>query len=144
MTTCRKSSARLRKQNYKVDRGTQICEALETGEDIKEENLSQRLVTSVYGGLEASTQEAFLDICYFFVSWSRHDVECIVGAEEVIHLEEAALFKMSVKGNLIVHDIIRAKGLSMSESNRIMNMDSWIQFVGGSKVSFWIRILVQV
>ncbi|GLJ41387.1 hypothetical protein SUGI_0856720 [Cryptomeria japonica] len=122
-------AARLRKQNYKVDRCTQIFEALESGKDVVEENLSQRLVHSVYGGLEASTQEAFLDICCFFVSWSRHDVECIVGAEEVTHLEEAALFKTSVKGNVIVHDIIRAKGLSMSESNRFTDMHSWFDVV---------------
>ncbi|GLJ41395.1 hypothetical protein SUGI_0856830 [Cryptomeria japonica] len=121
--------ARLRKQNYMVDRCTQIFEALERGGDIKEENLSKRLVTSVYKELEASTQEAFLDICCFFVSWSRHDVECIVGAEEVTHLEEAALFKTSVEGNVIVHDIIRAKGWSMSESNRITDMQSWLDVV---------------
>ncbi|GLJ41390.1 hypothetical protein SUGI_0856770 [Cryptomeria japonica] len=125
--------ARLRKQNYKVDRCTQIFEALESGKDVVEENLSQRLVHSVYGGLEASTQEAFLDICCFFVSWSRRDVECIVGAEEVTHLEEAALFKTSVKGNVIVHDIIRAKGLSMSESSRITDMQSWVDVVVENK-----------
>ncbi|GLJ55016.1 hypothetical protein SUGI_1181040 [Cryptomeria japonica] len=37
--------------------------------------------------------------------------ENIVGAEEVTHLEEAALFKTSEKGNVIVLDIFQAKGL---------------------------------
>ncbi|XP_059066480.1 uncharacterized protein LOC131051822 [Cryptomeria japonica] len=134
--------ARLRKQNYMVDRCTQIFEALERGGDIKEENLSKRLVTSVYKELEASTQEAFLDICCFFVSWSRHDVECIVGAEEVTHLEEAALFKTSVEGNVIVHDIIRAKGWSMSESNRITDMQSWLDVVSENQVSLCLCTLI--
>ncbi|GLJ41385.1 hypothetical protein SUGI_0856690 [Cryptomeria japonica] len=121
--------ARLRKQKYVVERCTQIFEALQTGEDVKEENLSKRLVTSVYNDLEPSTQEAFLDVCCFFFSWSRHHVECIVGAEQVTHLEEAALFKTSDTGNVVVHDIIRAKGLSMSRSNRITDIQSLVDVV---------------
>ncbi|KAH9324811.1 hypothetical protein KI387_004989, partial [Taxus chinensis] len=117
--------ASLRKQNYEVEKCTQIFEALETGKDIKEEKLSQRLVTSVYNELESSTQEAFLDICCFFVNWSRQDVEYIVGSEELTLLKEAALVKTSEKDQLIVHDIIRIKGMSMGKSNRIMDMQSW-------------------
>ncbi|GLJ41394.1 hypothetical protein SUGI_0856820 [Cryptomeria japonica] len=119
-------AARLRMQNYVVERFTQIFEALEPGKDVKEENLTERLVNFVYDKLETSTQEAFLDICCFFVSCSRHDVEYIVGAEEITHLEEAALFKTSDTGNVVVHDIIRAKPLNMSESSRIMDMQSWV------------------
>ncbi|GLJ34751.1 hypothetical protein SUGI_0699310 [Cryptomeria japonica] len=58
----------LSKQNFVVERCTQIFEALERGKDIIEENLSRRLFTFVYNELEASTQEAFLDICCFFAS----------------------------------------------------------------------------
>ncbi|GLJ41393.1 hypothetical protein SUGI_0856810 [Cryptomeria japonica] len=114
------------KHNFVVEGCTQIFEALERGKDVIEENLSRRLFTNVYNELEASTQEAFLDICCFFASWSRRDVECIVGAEDLTHLEEAALFKTSDKDNVIVLDIFRAKGLSMSESNRITSMQSWL------------------
>ncbi|GLJ41384.1 hypothetical protein SUGI_0856670 [Cryptomeria japonica] len=117
--------ARLRKQNYMVERCTQIFEALETGEDIKEENLSQRMVTSAYNELAPSTREAFLDICCFFANWCRRDVEYIVGAQDVTVLQEAALMKTSSKDELIVHDIIRAKGRSLSKSNRILDMQSW-------------------
>ncbi|XP_057813710.2 disease resistance protein RPV1 [Cryptomeria japonica] len=119
--------ARLRKQNYMIDRCTQIFEALEKGEDIKGENLSQRLVTSVYNDLEVSTRESFLDICCFFANWIRRDVEYILGAEDITLLEEAALMKTSDKDELIVHDIIRAKGRSLSKSNRIMDMQSWLE-----------------
>ncbi|XP_057842406.2 disease resistance protein RPV1-like isoform X2 [Cryptomeria japonica] len=121
--------SRLSKQNFMVERCTQIFEALERGKDVIEENLSKRLFTNVYNELETSTQEAFLDICCFFASWSRHDVECIVGAEEVTHLEEAALFKTSDKGKLVVLDIFRAKGMSMSESKRITDIQSWVDVV---------------
>ncbi|GLJ34798.1 hypothetical protein SUGI_0700390 [Cryptomeria japonica] len=87
----------------------------------------------MYNELEASTQEAFLDICCSFASWNRNDVECIVGAEEVTHVEEAALFKTSDKGNVIVLDIFQAKGLSMSESNRITNKQSWLDVLCDNK-----------
>ncbi|XP_059065479.1 disease resistance protein RPV1 [Cryptomeria japonica] len=117
--------ARLRKQNYMVERCTQIFEALESGEDVKEENLSQRMVTSVYNELAPSTRDAFLDICCFFANWCRRDVEYIVGAQDVTALREAALMKISSKDELIVHDIIRAKGRSLSKSNRILDMQSW-------------------
>ncbi|GLJ14277.1 hypothetical protein SUGI_0229530 [Cryptomeria japonica] len=53
--------------------------------------------------------------------------------EEVTHLEEAALFKTSDKGNVIVLDIFRAKGLSMSVSNRITDMQSWLDVVCDNK-----------
>ncbi|XP_059066839.1 TMV resistance protein N-like [Cryptomeria japonica] len=102
--------ARLRKQNYMVERCTQIFEALESREDVKEENLCQRIVTSVYNELVPSTQEAFLDICCFFANWNRSDLEYIVGAEDVTLLLEAALMKTSSKDELIVQNIIRAKG----------------------------------
>ncbi|GLJ47321.1 hypothetical protein SUGI_0999150 [Cryptomeria japonica] len=39
-----------------------------------------------------------------------HAAANIVGAEEVTHLEETALFKTSDKGNVIVLDIFQAKG----------------------------------
>ncbi|XP_059066478.1 uncharacterized protein LOC131857776 [Cryptomeria japonica] len=119
--------ARLRKQNYMVDRCTQIFEALQTGGDIKGENLSQRLVNSVYDELEESTREAFLDICCFFVNWSRRDVEHIVGTANITLLQEAALMKTLDKDELIVHDIIRAKGRSLSKCNRIMDMQSGLE-----------------
>ncbi|GLJ41388.1 hypothetical protein SUGI_0856740 [Cryptomeria japonica] len=52
--------SRLSKQNFMVERCTQISEALERGKDVTEENLSKFLFTNVYNELEASTQEAFL------------------------------------------------------------------------------------
>ncbi|KAH9327100.1 hypothetical protein KI387_007278, partial [Taxus chinensis] len=116
--------ARLQKQEYRVDGCSQIFEDLERGAEIKEENLSKRLVTFVYNELEQSTQEAFLDVCCFFTQWNREHVEHIVGAEHITILEEAALVKTSDKNNLIVHDVIRANGQSMSKSNRITTVQS--------------------
>ncbi|KAH9327102.1 hypothetical protein KI387_007280 [Taxus chinensis] len=51
-------------------------------------------------------------------------VEHIVGAEHITILEEAALVKTSEKNKLIVHDVIRAKGRSMSKFSRITNVQS--------------------
>ncbi|GLJ14240.1 hypothetical protein SUGI_0228910 [Cryptomeria japonica] len=62
-----------------------------------------------------------------------HAAANIVGAEEVTHLEEAALFKTFDKGNVIVLDTFQAKGLSMSESNRITNMQSWLDVLCDNK-----------
>ncbi|GLJ51982.1 hypothetical protein SUGI_1104780 [Cryptomeria japonica] len=62
-----------------------------------------------------------------------HAAANIVGAEEVTHLEEVALFKTSDKGNVIVLDIFQAKGLSMPESNRITNMQSWLDVLCDNK-----------
>ncbi|GLJ41379.1 hypothetical protein SUGI_0856520 [Cryptomeria japonica] len=116
--------AHLRKHNYTGERCTQMFEALERA---NKETLSQRAATFVCNELEPSTQEAFFDICCFFFNWSRRDVEYIVGAEEITHLEKAAFFKTSNKGKVIVHDTIHAEGLSISESSRIMDMKSWLE-----------------
>ncbi|XP_057813711.2 disease resistance protein RUN1 [Cryptomeria japonica] len=122
--------AHLRKHNYIGDRCTQIFESLER---VNVEILSQRAVTFLCNELDQSTKEAFLDICCFFFNWSRRDVEYIVGAEEVTRLEEAALFKTSNKNKVIVHDVIQAEGLSMSESSRIMDMQSWLEVAGNNQ-----------
>ncbi|KAH9307783.1 hypothetical protein KI387_035694 [Taxus chinensis] len=115
---------RLKKQGYKAENCTQILEALEKGKKIKEENLSDRLVDFIYNEFEASTQEAFLDICSFFSNWDLHHVQYIVGSEEVTSLEEAALVKSSDENKLEVHDVIMAKGRNMSRSNRIVDLQS--------------------
>ncbi|XP_057859553.2 TMV resistance protein N isoform X2 [Cryptomeria japonica] len=115
---------RLKKQGYKAEKCSQILEALEKGKDIKEDNLSGRLVDFVYKEFEASTQEAFLDICSFFNNWDIHHVRYIVGAEEVTSLEEAALVNSSDENKLNVHDVIMAKGRNMSQSNRIMDQQA--------------------
>ncbi|KAH9307780.1 hypothetical protein KI387_035691, partial [Taxus chinensis] len=114
--------ARLCKQGYNTDNCTQIIEALKAG---SENNLSEFLVDFVYTGLQPSTQEAFLDICFFYTNhnWSRHTVECIMGAENVTFLEEVALIK-SYGDRLIVPDVIRMRGCSMSQSTRIKDVQS--------------------
>ncbi|KAH9323362.1 hypothetical protein KI387_018001, partial [Taxus chinensis] len=126
--------ARLRKHNYRFEECNEILDALEEGQKIKDQDLSERLVDFVYGQLEERTQEAFLDICCYFNNWKRRYVEYIVGTEHLQSLEEAALvsstFSSSWEFNipdivLNVHDVIRAKGRSMSEGSRIMNVESF-------------------
>ncbi|KAH9307781.1 hypothetical protein KI387_035692 [Taxus chinensis] len=127
----------LAKMGYDTEQCTQIIEALENGEEIKEENLSTRLMNYVYDRLETSTQEAFLDICCFYNNWNRRHVECIVGAEQVKLLQEAALVTTSLpltnnskdEEKLIVHNIIQANGIHMFKSTRIMDVQSLIKAV---------------
>ncbi|XP_059069684.1 disease resistance protein RPV1-like [Cryptomeria japonica] len=122
--------AQLHKQNYRVDRCSNILEILEKGDTIKEEKLSERLVDFVYGELEVYSREAWLDICCFFSKWSRQDVEYIVGAMAVTSLLETGLISSTLKRNhpaweeLIVHDIIKAKGQALAKGNRILDVQS--------------------
>ncbi|KAH9307820.1 hypothetical protein KI387_035731, partial [Taxus chinensis] len=122
----------LMKHNYRIKECTQILDALE---NIKEQDLSERAVDFVYSQLEEPTQDAFLDICWFFNNWNRRYVEYIVGTEHLQSLEEAALVsstfaeweeELSSRAmKLNVHDVIRAKGRSMSEGSRITNVESF-------------------
>ncbi|GLJ51985.1 hypothetical protein SUGI_1104850 [Cryptomeria japonica] len=122
--------AQLHEQNYRVDRCSNIVEILEKGDTIKEEKLSERLVDFVYGELEDYSREAWLDICCFFSKWSRQDVEYIVGAMAVTSLLGTGLISSTLKRNhpaweeLIVHDIIKAKGQALVKGNRILDVQS--------------------
>ncbi|KAH9307649.1 hypothetical protein KI387_035560, partial [Taxus chinensis] len=132
--------AHLAKMGYDTEKCTQIFESLENGEEIKEENLTTRLINFVYDHLETPTKEAFLDICCFFNNWSRRHVEYILGAEQVKLLQEAALVTTYLPDHtkntgrisadeekLIVHDVVRVKGVSMSKSTRIIDVQSLIE-----------------
>ncbi|KAH9319831.1 hypothetical protein KI387_021600, partial [Taxus chinensis] len=134
--------AHLENQGYNADKCTQIFDALQEGEVITEERLSERLVDFVYNEFEASTKEAFLDICCFFHrSKARHVVEYIVGAEEFKTLQDAALFTTELTTDylwvgaeemmerLVVHDVIRAKGRRMAGSTRIMDGESFVEAI---------------
>ncbi|KAH9307791.1 hypothetical protein KI387_035702, partial [Taxus chinensis] len=143
------AGAQLAKMGYNTEQCRQLFEDLEKGENVKQENLTSSVIDFVYDKLEKSAQEAFLDICCFFSDWSRRHVEYIVGSQQFKSLQEAALLtflSISVaeidrytavleveEEKLIIHDVIRAKGLSMSKSTRFMDLQSFTEVVEDKK-----------
>ncbi|KAH9307786.1 hypothetical protein KI387_035697, partial [Taxus chinensis] len=141
--------AQLAKMGYNTDECRLLFEDLEKGENVKQENLTDRVIDFVYDKLEKSAQEAFLDICCFFSNWSRRHVEYIVGSQQFKSLQEAALlttFSIPVaetgrftdvldieEEKLIVHDVIRAKGQSMSKFTRFMDLQSFTEVAEDKK-----------
>ncbi|KAH9307922.1 hypothetical protein KI387_035833 [Taxus chinensis] len=144
------AGAQLAKMGYNTEQCRQLFEDLEKGENVKQENLTSSVIDFVYDKLEKSAQEAFLDICCFFSNWNRRRVEYIVGSQQFKSIQEAALLTtflpMSVaeidmltdvldveEEKLIVHDVIRAKGLSMSKSTRFMDLQSFTEVAEDKK-----------
>ncbi|KAH9307910.1 hypothetical protein KI387_035821, partial [Taxus chinensis] len=143
------AGAQLAKMGYNTEKCRQLFEDLEKGENVKQENLSSSVIDFVYDKLEKSAQEAFLDIRCFFSAWNRRHVEYIVGTQQFKSLQEAALLTTFTipfaefdsdtgvleveEEKLIVHDVIRAKGLSMSKSTRFMDLQSFTEVAEDKK-----------
>ncbi|XP_059066914.1 disease resistance protein TAO1 isoform X2 [Cryptomeria japonica] len=107
-----------------------VLEMLKEGEKVKEKDISDRMVGFVYDRLLEPVQEAFLDITSFFYKyWTSENVASIVGEEEFRALEAASFVKTDEYGNVIVHDIVRARGkkLSEQEGNRITDRESLLE-----------------
>ncbi|GLJ36175.1 hypothetical protein SUGI_0725900 [Cryptomeria japonica] len=89
-----------------------------------EGELTERAVDMVYNSLQKDRyKDAFIDIAAFFSNWDRHTVSYIVGENELVALEEAALVKIS-KGQVELHDVVLTRGRKLSESNRITDPQS--------------------
>ncbi|KAH9307839.1 hypothetical protein KI387_035750, partial [Taxus chinensis] len=144
------AGAQLAKMGYNTEQCRQLFEDLEEGENVKQENLTSSVIDFVYDKLEKPAQEAFLDICCFFSNWNRQRVEYIVGSQQFKSLQEAALLTTFLSKSvaeinfltdvldveeekLIVHDVIRAKGLSMSKSSRFMDFQSFTEVAEDKK-----------
>ncbi|XP_059075797.1 disease resistance protein TAO1 isoform X2 [Cryptomeria japonica] len=105
-----------------------VLEMLNEGEKVKEKDISDRMVGFVFDRLLEPVQEAFLDIAsYFYNNWESRQVASIVGEEEFRALEAASFVKISEAGNVIVHDIIRARGKNISEKTRITNPETLLE-----------------
>ncbi|XP_057821849.2 probable disease resistance protein At5g66900 isoform X2 [Cryptomeria japonica] len=128
--------AHLENQEYKVKNCSQLLNALEKGDEIREQNLSECMVDFVYKKFENFTQEAFLDICCFFNGMYRTLVESAVGSQALKALEDAALITTKLEKEyyapmqeneeiVVVHDVIIAKGQNMAKSTRLRDIKSF-------------------
>ncbi|GLJ45256.1 hypothetical protein SUGI_0952550 [Cryptomeria japonica] len=107
-----------------------VLEMLKQEEKVKERDISDRMVGFVYDRLLEPVQEAFLDITsFFYKDWASETVASIVGEEEFRGLEAASFVKTDEYGNVIVHDIVRARGkkLSEQEGNRITDPETLLE-----------------
>ncbi|GLJ45277.1 hypothetical protein SUGI_0952970 [Cryptomeria japonica] len=104
-----------------------VSEMLQEGKEVKERDLSDRMVGFVYDRLLEPVQEAFLDITSYFCNWSSKYVARIVGEEEFRALEAASFIRTSKGGSVIVHDIVRARGKRLSEENIIKDPETLLE-----------------
>eukprot|EP01018_Ginkgo_biloba_P035437 Gb_22424 [translate_table: standard] len=88
----------------------------------KEKALSQKLLFVFHRMKDQDTKDAFLDICTFFYEWRRDEVSCIVGESKLKALQKGALLTINEKSEVIIHDVVRAMGISQAKGTRLRSL----------------------
>ncbi|KAH9289699.1 hypothetical protein KI387_033816, partial [Taxus chinensis] len=119
-----------------------------------EKEMTERVVDVVYNSLDEDCKEAFLDIACFFHNKPRRIAGYVVGKVRLRTLEDAALVKVfpqdkvykkynsldgfvdyvdRKEGILKVQDVVRARGIRLSQSDRIIDNKSLKDALGDSQ-----------
>eukprot|EP01018_Ginkgo_biloba_P035456 Gb_17573 [translate_table: standard] len=89
----------------------------------KERALSQKLLFVFHRMKDQDAKDAFLDICTYFHEWSRDVVSCIVGESKLKALQRGALLTINENSKVIVHDVLRAMGISQAKGTRLRGLE---------------------
>ncbi|GLJ36140.1 hypothetical protein SUGI_0725010, partial [Cryptomeria japonica] len=108
---------RLRKHRDDLSALNSTIESFKDSLGKGESDLTQKVVDVVYESLQEDRyKEAFLDIAAFFSSWDRDTVRYIVGDDELVALEDAALVKIS-DDKVELHDVVLKRGRKLPGSD---------------------------
>eukprot|EP01018_Ginkgo_biloba_P029436 Gb_20305 [translate_table: standard] len=89
----------------------------------KEEAWSQKLLFVFHSMKDQDTKDAFLDICTFFHERRWDEVSCIVGESIFKALQKGALLTINEKSQVIIHDVVRAMGISQTKGTRLRSLE---------------------